>query len=113
MADVNRACACTLISRQTNIKPFVCILIFSPCDEAGGDGRPGDTAGVWLLALLLLVFAATAQAAQVDGQTQEVDAERRGRHAAQEDERLEGDRRGERLQKTHKVLSDVVSYMEI
>lgn len=44
------------------------ISILSPCDEAGGDGGPGDAAGVGLLALLLVVLAAAAQAAQVDGE---------------------------------------------
>lgn len=59
-------------------------MILSPCDEAGGDGRPGDAAGVGLLAFLLVFFAAAAQTAQVDGQTQEVEAKPRSRHAAQE-----------------------------
>lgn len=64
-------------------------MIHSPCDEAGSNSRPGDAAGVGLLALLLLVFAAAAQTAQVNGQTEQVEAEPRGRHAAKEDERLE------------------------
>lgn len=65
-------------------------LILSPGDEAGGHGGPGDAAGVGLLALLLLVFAAAAQAAQVDGQAQQVEAEAGRRHAAQEYEGLQG-----------------------
>lgn len=64
-------------------------LILSPGDEAGGHGGPGDAAGVGLLALLLLVFAAAAQAAQVDGQAQQVEAEAGRRHAAQEYEGLQ------------------------
>lgn len=76
----------------------VCVcarLLSSPCDEASSHGGPGDAAGVGLLALLLFVFAAAAEAAQVDGQTQQVEAEACRRHAAQEDERLQtegGDR---------------------
>lgn len=59
-------------------------MILSPCDEAGGDCRPGDAAGIRFLAFLLLVFTAAAQAAQVDGQTQKVEAKPRRRHTAQE-----------------------------
>ncbi|KAF3853834.1 hypothetical protein F7725_014522 [Dissostichus mawsoni] len=39
--------------------------------QAGGDSGPGDAAGVGLLALLLFVFVAAAQTAQVDGETQQ------------------------------------------
>lgn len=70
---------------------FYCDSILSPCDEASSHGGPGDAAGVGLLALLLFVLAAAAQAAQVDGQTQQVEAEPRSRHAAQEYERLQGE----------------------
>lgn len=56
----------------------------SPREERGGHGRPGDAAGARLLALLLLLLAAAAQAAQVDGETQQVEAQPGGRHAAQE-----------------------------
>ena len=59
---------------------------FSPGEESGGHGRPGDTAGAGLLALLLLLFlfVTAAQAAQVDSETQQVEAQAGGRHAAQE-----------------------------
>lgn len=67
---------------------FYCDLILSPCDEASSHGGPGDAAGVGLLALLLFIFAAAAQTAQVDGQTEQVEAEACSRHAAQEYERL-------------------------
>lgn len=70
-------------------------MILSPCDEAGGDGGPGDAAGVGLLALLLFIFVAAAQTAQIDGQTQEVEAEPRSCHTAQEYERLQRERRGD------------------
>lgn len=65
-------------------------MILSPCDEAGSDGGPGDAAGVGFLAFLLFIFAAAAQTAQVDGQTQQVKAEACSRHAAKEYERLQG-----------------------
>lgn len=65
-------------------------MILSPCDEAGSDGGPGDAAGIRFFAFLLFIFAAAAQTAQVDGQTQKVEAEPCSRHAAQEYERLQG-----------------------
>lgn len=86
-------CVGALWSAVNQISKRFLVFISSPGDEASGDSRPRDTAGVWLLALLLLIFAAAAQAAQVDGQTQEVDAECCSGHAAQEDERLGGGRR--------------------
>lgn len=68
---------------------LIFVSILSPCDETCSDGRPGDTAGVGLLAvLLLLLFAAAAQTAKIDGQAQEVEAESGSRHTAQEYERL-------------------------
>lgn len=81
---------CLHYNQQLVITSF---FIFSPCDEAGGDSRPGDAAGVRLLALILFVFAAAAQTAQVDGQTQQVEAEPRSRHTAQEYESLQRERR--------------------
>lgn len=60
----------------------------SPGEEGGGHGRPCDAAGPRLLALVLLVSAAAAQAAQVDGETQQVEAQAGGRHAAQEHQGL-------------------------
>lgn len=66
------------------------LLLDSPGDESGGHGRPGDAAGAGLFALLLLLPTAATQAAQVDGQTQEVETKASGRHAAQEDQRLQG-----------------------
>lgn len=67
----------------------LCVATHSPCDEAGGDGGPGDAAGAGLLCLLLIILAAAAQTAQVDGQTQKVEAEPHGHHTGQEYKRLE------------------------
>lgn len=67
------------------------LLLYSPGDESSGHGRPGDAAGAGLLALLFLLPTAAAQAAQIDGKTQQVESKAGGGHAAQEDERLQGD----------------------
>ena len=76
----------------------VCVCVPSPADEAGADGGPRDAAGALLLGVtgVLVVPAGAAQAAQVDGQEEQVEAQAGRRHAAQEDQRLWGEERGER-----------------
>ena len=66
--------------------------VHSPADEAGGDGGPRDAAGTLLLGVagVLVLPAGAAQAAQVDGQEEQVEAQAGRRHAAQEDQRLWG-----------------------
>lgn len=93
--STERGSVCAHCNKQLAINISSSVLILSPCDEAGGDSGPGDAAGVGLLALLLLVFTAAAQTAQVDGQTQQVEAEPCSRHAAQEYERLRIERERE------------------
>ncbi len=87
-----RECVCVHYNQQVSHNILSGVLIISPCDEASSHGGPGDTAGVRLLALLLFIFTAAAQTAQVDGQTQQVEAEPRGRHTAQKYERLQGEK---------------------
>lgn len=77
-----------LLAYATDVESGAAACCLSPREEGGGHGRPGDAAGAGLLALLLFLFAATAQAAQVDGETQQVETQSGGRHAAQEHQGL-------------------------
>lgn len=99
-------CVCTCV--RTDQQLVMMSLCLSPCDQAGGDSGPGDAAGIGLLALLLFVFVAAAQTAQVDGETQQVEAEPRSRQAGQEYERLQ--RGGERKQGMNEVKYKVTRF---
>lgn len=62
---------------------------YVPADESSSNSSPSDTARVGFLTFLfLLILPAAAQAAQVDGQTQQVHTEPSCCYTAQEDERL-------------------------
>lgn len=62
---------------------------YVPADESGSNSSPSDTAGVGFLTFLfLLILPTAAQAAQVDGQAQQIHTEPSCCYTAQEDERL-------------------------
>jgi len=62
---------------------------YAPADESGSNSSPSDTARVGFLTFfLLLILPTAAQAAQVDGQTQQIHTKPSCCDTAQEDERL-------------------------
>lgn len=62
---------------------------YVPADESGSNSSPSDTARVGFLTFLfLLILPTAAQAAQVDGQAQQIHTEPSCCYTAQEDERL-------------------------
>lgn len=63
----------------------------SPHDQACYDGGPGDAAGLRPLGVFVDVFAAAAQADQVDGEDQQAQAQADGADAGQSYQRLRGE----------------------
>lgn len=72
--------------------------IYSPYDHARDHGSPCDAAAVGPLGLLSLLPAAEAQAAHVNGQHQQTQAQSHRCHAGQEDKRLEEEEKRDNFQ---------------